>query len=255
MADQLRRPTPYVPISVSFGTGRTGTAIQERFGLEGLGAWAMLLTAAAPNGMVVLRHDQDWQALGVDVPPSFTLAELLSFLGQRKQTRTTRQGRTHYVEITQWERWNHVKRTELARRRKARSRQESERDTDVTEAGQVRDPDTDTEEEIDNPPSPPEGAETITRKELRRYTGCRVARGSHGTSFVHDSLGTDKPPSDWPHERPTESEVLAAKAGLNANGVGNECPLCGPLPSGDDVDDHLRNVHDIEPASYSKEVA
>lgn len=44
-----------------------------------------------------------------------------------------------------------------------------------------------------------------------RYTGCRRTLGSHGFGFVADPLGTDVPPPDWPHARPTRAETEAAE--------------------------------------------
>ena len=43
------------------------------------------------------------------------------------------------------------------------------------------------------------------------YTGCRRTAGSHGVGFVADPLGTDTPPPDWPHARPTRAEIAAAE--------------------------------------------
>lgn len=45
----------------------------------------------------------------------------------------------------------------------------------------------------------------------RRYTGCRLVRGTHGVSHEHNPLGTDKPPNGWPHPRPTADEIRAAQ--------------------------------------------
>lgn len=64
-------------------------------------------------------------------------------------------------------------------------------------------------------PQPPSPGGRIAKKQLRRYTGCRAVRGSHGASYVRDPLGVDKPPPDWPHERPLVEEVMAA---LNGTG-------------------------------------
>jgi hypothetical protein len=44
-----------------------------------------------------------------------------------------------------------------------------------------------------------------------RYTGCRRTLGSHGFGFVADPLGTDVPPPDWPHPRPTRAQIAAAE--------------------------------------------
>jgi hypothetical protein len=150
----VRRPSSYVPLSVNVATGRTGTALLERYGLSGLGAWvALIATAGIGNtGRVMFRHEEDWGAIGlgaVEVP--FTLREFLRFLGQRKQTRTTRQGRVMYVELTQWERWNKIRRTEVARQQKARKRRELEPDIEPdnsrTQSGHMPDPEAEAETE------------------------------------------------------------------------------------------------------------
>ena len=48
-----------------------------------------------------------------------------------------------------------------------------------------------------------------------RYTGARWVTGQGGGTHVRDPLGTDKPPADWPHEKPTRDEIRDAVA---ANG-------------------------------------
>lgn len=55
-------------------------------------------------------------------------------------------------------------------------------------------------------------AQGTNPRELGRYTGCRWVRGSHGSSYVYDPLGTTKPPPDWPHEKPTKAEIQVALA-------------------------------------------
>jgi hypothetical protein len=45
---------------------------------------------------------------------------------------------------------------------------------------------------------------------LRRFTGCRALRGSHGITHVRDPLGVDPPPFGWPHPKPTREEIRAA---------------------------------------------
>lgn len=45
---------------------------------------------------------------------------------------------------------------------------------------------------------------------LSSYTGVRIVRGEVGMSYVYDPLGTEPPPNDWPHLRPTKGEVLVA---------------------------------------------
>jgi hypothetical protein len=56
---------------------------------------------------------------------------------------------------------------------------------------------------------------------LGRYTGCSLVRGSHATTHVRDPLGTDRPPADWPYDRPTRDEIRAA-LDRNDDGVAKE---------------------------------
>ncbi len=50
-------------------------------------------------------------------------------------------------------------------------------------------------------------------------TGCRLGRGSHGASHVYDTLGTERPPSGWPYERPGRVEVEEKVKALAAIGT------------------------------------
>ena len=59
---------------------------------------------------------------------------------------------------------------------------------------------------------------------LSSYTGCRLVRGTHGFGHKRDPLGVDGPPNDWPHERPTREEVLAAISEKRALAAASERP-------------------------------
>ena len=50
----------------------------------------------------------------------------------------------------------------------------------------------------------------LSARELRSYTGCRFARGSHGGTHVRDVLGTERPPADWPYPAPSREEIEQA---------------------------------------------
>ena len=50
----------------------------------------------------------------------------------------------------------------------------------------------------------------LSARELRSYTGCRFARGSHGGTHVRDPLGTERPPADWPYPAPSREEIEQA---------------------------------------------
>lgn len=56
---------------------------------------------------------------------------------------------------------------------------------------------------------------------VREYgwpTGCRWTRGSHAASHVYDSLGTERIPAGWPHDRPEREEVEGMVGALDAIG-------------------------------------
>jgi hypothetical protein len=56
--------------------------------------------------------------------------------------------------------------------------------------------------------TPPRGNGWID--DLNVYTGCRLVRGEIGSAHVYDPLGTERPPFNWPHERPTRAEIRKA---------------------------------------------
>jgi hypothetical protein len=228
MTETLRRPDLFVPLSVRFATGSTGIAIQNKFGLEGLAVWVAFLAACktetVPGTFTWASEPEAWGKLGLTGhEPAFTFDEFLDFTGRRKLTRRpdrrhTRTGRVQHAHVTVWKRWHKEARTAADRERKARIRAENKRDTEQTPSGypQGRAADLDLELELEvKPPLPPLPGGVVdnqlTRRELRRYTGCRRTRGTHGTGWKRDPLGTDKPPPDWPYDRPTLEEVLAAQ--------------------------------------------
>jgi hypothetical protein len=162
------RPEQFVPLSVRFATGNTGTRLQERFGLEGLGVWAAFLAACKrnrPEGEIEYASEAELaNVLGLVQPPTgFTLEEFFAYTGQLKRTRKTRKtraGRVQNVRATAWERWHDVRERDAARVRKSRSRAQNQRDTGVTppvtlpghEAGQDRDLEVEVEKGL-NPPT------------------------------------------------------------------------------------------------------
>lgn len=124
----MRRPAAYAPLSVTFATGKTGSVLQDKLGLEGLAAWACLIAAAKRGaGQVVFAHDRDWQAIGVMRAPEFSVRDFLKTTGQLKQTRTTRHGHVMYVQLTSYERWNNDARRQDERERKTRYSEETNR--------------------------------------------------------------------------------------------------------------------------------
>ncbi|MCR4338796.1 MAG: hypothetical protein NUW01_02800 [Gemmatimonadaceae bacterium] len=113
---------------MTFATGRTGTAIQNKHGLEGLAVWAAIIAAGKRGrGQIVFAHDADWQAIGLFSAPTFTLREFLQTTGRMKQTRCTRHGHVMYVQLTHYEDWNDDSHRGFERERKARSEEENHR--------------------------------------------------------------------------------------------------------------------------------
>jgi hypothetical protein len=47
-------------------------------------------------------------------------------------------------------------------------------------------------------------------------TGVGLRRGTHSFQQVQDTLGTERPPSDWPYRKPTFDEVARALAAASA---------------------------------------
>lgn len=145
MVDHLARPELYVPLSVRFLTGGTGTRLLERFGRDGPLVWAAFLAACKqerPAGtMRWASEGEAWNKLGLTgYEPDFSFDEFLQETGRMKLTRRhnvrrTRAGRVQDVRITVWERWTHVDKREAERVRKSRIRAQSGWDTKRTEGG------------------------------------------------------------------------------------------------------------------------
>lgn len=150
----MNRPELYVPLSVRFATGKTGTAIQRRYGLEGLAVWAAFLAACKlnrPEGEITYASEPEgWGLLGLTGhEPEFTLDEFFRFTGQLKKTRRTRSGHVSYVVCTPWGRWTKAAKREKERQRKSSIRAQSKRDTERTEGGTGRGQKADLELELE----------------------------------------------------------------------------------------------------------
>jgi hypothetical protein len=151
MGKKIDRPDQYVPLSVRFFTGHTGTKLREKFGRDGPLVWACYLAACKehrPEGEIEYASEAEgWHTLGFepDERPKFTLEGFFRYTGQLKKTRKTRSGHVFYVVCTGWERWHDMKRRNEAAERSARYRRKTKRDEamteDVTPPSQARDAD------------------------------------------------------------------------------------------------------------------
>lgn len=144
----------YVPVDVLVAFSPFGTRLYERWGMEGLAAWMLLLAAAkrepAQGTFTYTSEVEAWTKLGATAT-GFTFAEFITACGRAKQTRKTRSGRVVYVEITGWGRWNDEWSREKDSAQKSRKRAHSTPDKAQTIPGQFpAHPPTESDTESDN---------------------------------------------------------------------------------------------------------
>lgn len=223
MADKRRRQ--YVPLSVYFAQGKTGTRLLERFGRDGLLVWVLYLTACKANWvqgqLTYVSEAEGWMKLGlVGYEPAFTLEEFFRFTGTLKQTRTTRSGHVKDVVCTQWIQWNYDVKTQLEAERKARKRAENAADETPDKEALEVEVDVDVDDEV----------ETRVREAaasgpaLARREGPRIPYSAPKRAAVP---GVNGPASD------TEAYVR----GLVNNGVITEAFELNDF----ELDDHVRD--------------
>jgi len=120
-----KRRSRYVPVDVFVAFSPFGAKLNDRWGMEGLAAWMLLLAAAkrepVQGTFTFTSEAEAWTKIGATAA-SFSFDEFLTFCGRAKQTRKTRSGRITYVEITGWKRWNDDWKRETQSRQKSRKR-------------------------------------------------------------------------------------------------------------------------------------
>jgi hypothetical protein len=224
-------PDRYFFVDLDFFHKRTCARLLDDLGPYGPLAWLSLVAEAKrsriPGTVIVTSEPDFWLQLGLaghDL--GFTMNDFLTLTGRLKHTSRTPVGRLTHITLTRYEDWQKDQRRFAERIKKRRTRAQNEGDIDGTGQGTTPGHDTDADGDLElelelvNPPYPPSGGNgTISKKELRRYTGCRITRGTHGSGYARDPLGVDKPPPDWPHDKPTEAEVIAALEKRDAAGV------------------------------------
>lgn len=162
----------FVPISVHFAHGSTGTALLEEFGKDGLLVWVCLIAAAkrsAVQGQYIHLSDAEtWATFGLaSSPPEFSFEDFLKATGKLHQTSRRRSGRVLYVSLTHWDEWNPTR---------ARPSSGAQNTSKTNDFGQTLDgskadegpPDSDSESDSEHeseeeqdapaPPSPPKSA-------------------------------------------------------------------------------------------------
>jgi hypothetical protein len=167
--------------------------------------WAIYVTSKGPAN-VLQSHLQRFIEVGLIVP---------------------RGGKSNLYEVKDWAHYQPKDPTAAERQKRYRDRN-AERNATVTEAlprARASRPVPSLEistnsSELQQPAREPTEAEVVRAREEREqrgyvenlssYTGCRYIRGSHALTAIHDVLGTEHPPNDWPYPRPTREEVSAA---------------------------------------------
>lgn len=124
MSKYDKRRARYVPLDVFVAFDEFGSKLVEKWGMEGLCCWMLLLAAAkreVTQGLFTYTSEEEaWSKLGAK-PAGLTLDEFLTYTGRCKKTRKTRQGRITYVQLRMWDKWN----TRPAYQQNPRSEQEN----------------------------------------------------------------------------------------------------------------------------------
>lgn len=115
----------YVPLDVHAAFSKTGTRLLDKWGMEGLCTWLLLLAAAKreprQGTFTYVTDAEAWGKLGAEAT-GFTFTEFVTYTGRIKQTRKTHVGRVKHVEITCWGQWNDAWNRQKDAKRKSRKR-------------------------------------------------------------------------------------------------------------------------------------
>lgn len=120
-----KRYRRYVPLDVYVAFEQPGAALKARWGIEGVGCWALFLAACKREPIqgtfTYTSEEEAWTKLGARAS-GFTLDEFFRLTGRFKNTRKTRSGHVTYVLCTGWKQWNDVFERQLKAEQKARKR-------------------------------------------------------------------------------------------------------------------------------------
>lgn len=111
MTEFDNRRRPYVPMDVLVAFDDFGTALIEKWGMEGICTWMLFLASCKREpiqGTFTYTTDEEaWGKIGA-AATLLTLDEFFRFTGRWKKTSKTRSGRIKYVKITPklWDKWN-----------------------------------------------------------------------------------------------------------------------------------------------------
>jgi hypothetical protein len=169
----------YFKMDAEFFASDLADAVYQRFGGNGLLLFIAFLAACKRNNVPGRMSYMDGSTsdllntvglaglrLENEEGEPWTVDEFWTFLGRRKQVSRTRRGRLVNVVSSRWNLWQTDWKRDDNAERKRRSRGKTERDSDVTEAGQAGDTKrdatvTDRDLDLDVDVDPPSG---VTRK-------------------------------------------------------------------------------------------
>lgn len=144
------RRRQWLPLYSKVAFSRTGTALNERWGMEGLCTWMLFLAACKREpleGTFSYTSEPDaWAKLGAQAT-LFTLDEFFALTGRLRQTRRTASGRITNVVCTRWGDWNYAVQTEFDRQKKSRKRARNTGDNGRDVQGTDRDSDKDNDKD------------------------------------------------------------------------------------------------------------
>jgi hypothetical protein len=144
------RRRQWIAVDTEIAHGPEGTKLLDRWGMEGLCTWLLLLAAAKremnPGTFTYVTDVEAWSKLGAHAH-GFTLDEFFWYTGRLGLTKKTRHGRVAIVELMGWERWQNASRKLRDRAQKASKRAEKT-------ATLERPTETETETETKTPPNP-----------------------------------------------------------------------------------------------------
>lgn len=134
MTEFDNRRRPYVPMDVLVAFDDFGTALIEKWGMEGICTWMLFLAACKREpvqGTFTYTTDEEgWGKLGAQAT-GVTLDMFFRFTGQWKKTSKRKSGRIKYVRITPklWDKWN----TTTPRNPRSEAQNTSKKQTDYPE--------------------------------------------------------------------------------------------------------------------------
>lgn len=199
-----KRVRRYVPLDVFVAFEEPGLTLRQKWGNDGLLAWALYLAACKREpiqGRFTYVSDAEaWGKLGMDAPGGFTLDDFFRLTGRLKNTSRTRSGRVSNVLCTKWGLWNNAWDRQREAEKKARIRAQRTGDSTETLPGQSPDDKrTEVEGELEG-----EGEKELTA------TGTSYLDHRPGNGSLTDEEAEELALAPWVSEEQRKRDLIAA---------------------------------------------